>query len=94
MLRIIIIQIIFAVLTFLFLWKLVGVNKSSGYSNKKVYKGLPNILHIINLLFCWIPILGIVITIAVIMIAWCIEDTELRRDKKLNRFLFGLSLSD
>ena len=94
MLRIIIIQIIFAVLTFLFLWKLVGVNKSSGYSNKKVYQGLPNILHIINLLFCWIPILGIVITVAVIIIAWCIEDTELRRDKKLNRFLFGLSLND
>ena len=90
----IIIQIIFAVLTFLFLWKLVGINKSSGYSNKKIYKGLPNILHIANLTLCWIPVLGIVVTITVIIISWCVEDTELRRDRKLNKFLFGLSLSD
>ena len=90
----IIIQIIFAVLTFLFLWKLVGINKSSGYSNKRIYKGLPNILHIINLLFCWIPIIGIIVTIAVIIVSCYIDDAELRRDRKLNRFLFGLSLRD
>lgn len=91
---IIIIQIIFAVLTFLFLWKLVGINKSSGYSNKKTYKGLPNILHIANLTLCWIPVLGIVVTVIVIVTTSCIDDVELRRDRKLNKFLFGVSLSD
>lgn len=89
----IVFQIIFAVLTFLFLWRLVGIKKSK-YSSNIEYKGLPNILHIINLLFCWIPILGIVNTVAVIIIAWCVEDTQLRRDRKLNKFLFGIGLED
>lgn len=86
----IVIQIIFAILTSLFIWKLVGIKVI--YNGK--YKSVPNSLHIVNLALCWTPIIGFIVTVAVILVTYSIHNIKLRKDRKLNQFLFGLSEED